>query len=114
MKRLNLFHLFWFLPLMLFACAQLGVPAADTFNKKALVAYSTVEGVAKTAASLRAAGKLSDSDRENVLTTGRAAVTGIELAKQMRPADPQAAEDKLTATITVLSALSAYLASKEK
>lgn len=100
--------------LLLAACAQLGVPAADTFNKKALVAYTTVEGVAKTAASLRAAGKLSDSDRENVLTTGRAAVTGIELAKQIYTTNPQAGDDKLTATITVLAALQTYLASKEK
>lgn len=100
--------------LLLAACAQLGVPAADTFNKRLLAGYQTVETIASTAGTLRTAGKLSDSDRDNVVATSRTAIAGLDVAKQVYATNPQAGDDKLTATITVLSALSAYLATKEK
>lgn len=100
--------------MFLVSCAGLGVPPADTFNKKLLAAYTTVEGVAKSASDLRAAGKLSDADRDNVVTTGKSALAGLDLAKQVYATDPAAGEDKLTATITVLTALQAYLAAKGK
>lgn len=100
--------------LMFAACAQLGVPAADTFNKRLLAGYQTVETVASTASTLRTAGKLSDADRDNVVATSRTAIAGLDLAKQTHATNPQAGNDKLTATITVLTALQAYLATKEK
>lgn len=103
-----------FLVILVAACAQLGVPAADTFNKRALAAYTTVEGINKTATSLKAAGKLSDSDRENIISTSRSAVAGIDLARQVHATNPQGGEDKLTAMIAVLTALQTYLATKEK
>lgn len=99
--------------LLLSACAALGVPDADTFNKRAMAGYQTIETVASTAGTLRIAGKLSDADRDNVVSTTRAAITGIDLAKQIYQTNPQAGNDKLTATITVLTALQAYLATKQ-
>jgi hypothetical protein len=111
MRRL---HQTWllFAFLLLSACAQLGVPSPDTFNKRALAGYSTVEGIAKTATELRTAGKLSDADRDNVVATSRTAIAGLDLARQVHSANPQAGEDKLTATIAVLTALQAYMATK--
>lgn len=100
--------------LILAACAQLGVPSPDTFNKRALAGYQTVETIATTAGSLRSAGKLSDADRDNVVATSRTAIAALDLARQVHATNPQAGEDKLSATITVLAALSAYLAAKEK
>jgi len=113
---------------ILAACAQFGTPPVDTFNKRVAVAYATVQTVADGALSAYKAGKLSDSDRTNVVTTGRAAVQGIMVAQNLHlqacPLRPQvetpdpacsapAADAKLTATLAVLSALQAYLATQE-
>jgi hypothetical protein len=112
---------------VLAACAQLGTPPVDTFNKRVAVAYATVQTVAEGATAAYTAGKLSDSDRTNVVTTGRAAVQGIMVAQTLHlqacPLRPQietpdpactapAADAKLTATLAVLSALQAYLATQ--
>ena len=100
--------------LFLVGCASLGVSPADTFNKKALAAVSTVETIAKSATSLRASGKLSDSDRDNIVSTPETSLAGIRVARQVYTTNPQAGNDKLSATITVLSALQLYLAAREK
>ena len=117
MKRLFNYDVLNVIPIILLAftiaaCAQLGVPAADTFNKKAVAAHNTVSGIAKAATALRAAGKLSDADRDNVVATLRSAETGIDLATMIAKTNPQAGIDKLSATVAVLSALQAYLATK--
>lgn len=99
---------------LLTACAQLGVPAADTFNKKAVAAHNTVTAVAKAATTLRAAGKLSDADRDNVVATLRSAETGIDLATMVAKTDAPAGMTKLDTSIAVLTALQTYLLTKEK
>ena len=113
MKRLHpTTWLMFVCALVLCACAQLGVPAADTFNKRLLAGYHTVDAVANTASALRAAGKLSDADRDNVVNTGRTAVAGLDVARMLHATNPQAGEDRLTATIAVLTALQTYLATQ--
>jgi hypothetical protein len=97
----------------LVACAALGVPTADTFNKKLLGGYATVTTVAKTAGVLRTAGKLSDSDLENVVSTNRQAIAGLDIAAATAKTDLGAAQTKLTATLTILTALESYLASQQ-
>lgn len=97
---------------LLISCAQMGVPAADTFNKRLMAGYQTVEAIAWSAGSLRSAGKLSDADRDNVVATSRTAIAALDLARQVHATNPQAGDDKLSATITVLGALQAYLATK--
>lgn len=115
MKRLHPSTWLLFICALLFAaCAQLGVPAADTFNKRLLAGYQTVESVATTANTLHAAGKLSGADVDNVVATSRTAIAGLNVARQVYQGNPQAGDDKLTATITVLTALQVYLATKEK
>lgn len=97
---------------LLIGCAQLGASAPRTFNEKLLAGYTTVEAVANSASHLRAAGKLSDADRDNVVSTARTAIAGIDVAAQIGKTDPVAGQAKLTATIAVLTALQAYLATK--
>lgn len=97
---------------LMIGCAGLGVSAPQTFNQKAVAAHVTVEGIAKTALSLRQAGKLSDADRDNVVATLRSAEAGIDLATMTAKTNPQAGADKLSATIAVLTALQTYLATK--
>ena len=111
MKRINL-YLALVLAVVLAACASLGVQAPATFNQKVLAAHATVTAIANSAGTLRATGKLSDADRDNVVSTLRSAEAGIDLAVTTYKANPPAGGDKLTATITVLTALQAYLATK--
>lgn len=106
--------LFVVLSVILAACAQMGMPAADTFNKKEVAAHATVTAIAKGALTLRQAGKLSDADRDNVVATLRTAETGIDLAKMVATTDPVAGMSKLNASVAVLNALQDYLLTKEK
>ena len=105
-------YLLALLMVLLSACSSMGALPADTFNKKLLAGYSTVEVLAKSAATLRAAGRLSDADRDNVVDTLRNATAGLDLAAQVGNADPAAGMTKLNATLSVLTALQAYLATK--
>ena len=119
MKRLPHPDVFAVLAICFFAlmigiagCAQLGVQAPQTFNQKAVAAHGTVEGIAKTALTLYQSGKLSDSDRANVVSTLRSAEQGISLATIVSKTDPAGGLTKLDASIAVLTVLQTYLATK--
>lgn len=101
-----------FLCAMLVACAQLGLPTPDTLNEKIAAAQGSVTQVRTSATQLLQAGKISSSDATNVLTTTDAASEGIRVARTLSAQDPNAAQAKLVATMTVLSAIQAYLATK--
>ncbi len=98
---------------ILTACASLGMQTPDTFNKRAAAAYATVQTVADSATAAVNAGKLSKADATNVVTTSRTALAAIDVATSLHATNPQAGEDKLASTLSVLNALSAYLATKE-
>lgn len=103
----------------LIGCASVGIET-DTFNKRMLAGYATVQTIAEGTTAAYQAGKLGEKDRSNVVATGRAALEGMELARtvhdQQCPATAPptckspAADAKLTATLAVLTALQAYLA----
>ena len=104
------------------ACTAVGMAPADTFNKKVASAYALVNTVADSATAAYTAGKLSDADRTNVISTSSAAIAAIGVARRVRaeecpPTAPATctsakADDKLTATLTVLTALQSYLATQ--
>lgn len=98
---------------LLSACASLGVPNADTFNKKVLSAYATVDVVAESAAILWAAGKMSAQDRAHIVDTNRQVLAGLELAKLTAQTDLGAAQTKLESTLLILTALESYLQTKQ-
>lgn len=98
---------------LLAACAQLGLQPVDTFNKKMVAAYATIQTVADTASSAYQADKLSDQDRANVVTTLRTATASLKAAGSMHDADPAGADTKLAATLAILTALQTYLASHQ-
>ena len=97
---------------LLGACAQLGMQSPDTFNKRVAAAYVTVQTVADGATAALTAGKLSKSDATNVVTTGRTALQAIDVAAQLHSTNPKAGEDKLAATLAILTALQGYLATQ--
>jgi hypothetical protein len=99
--------------LILTACAALGVPKADTFNKQVVVANGIVESVATTAASLHAAGKITDEERASVYQQGTEARAAIELVRQLHATDPMKAENRLNAIIVGLNALQSRLEAQQ-
>ncbi len=94
------------------ACAQLGVPTADTFNQKLAVAIGSVTAVRESATTLLKAQKITADDAQNVQDSANSARTGIEVARTLSKANMAAADNKLTAVSTALQALQAYLATK--
>lgn len=113
MKRLHLFLAALALA-FLTACAGLDITPPQTFNQKALAAHKTVTTIAQSATTLRAAGKLGDADRANIVSTLKAAESGIDLATELAKTDATAGSTKLELQIKVLTALQLYLATKEK
>lgn len=98
---------------LLMGCSSLGVQP-KTFEDHVAVSISSVTQVRKVATLLLAAGKISKADAQNVQDQANLAREGVNIALAVRPTDPAAAQTKLTAAITVLRALDAYLAAKQQ
>lgn len=107
-------------PLLLFmlalltACASMGIPPADTFNKRLATGYATVQAVADSAMALHHSGRLTREEAADVGRQLNGAVGALDAAAIMFRTDPVAAENRLAVTITALTALQAFLAQKEK
>jgi len=113
MKK-SLLRLFasWLMALAFTACAVTGVPTPQTFNQRTAAAVTSVTATRQTATVLLNAGKISVDDAKNVLAQTDGAMSGIALARQIAEKDPVAGQSKLAATLTILQALDAYLATK--
>jgi hypothetical protein len=94
-------------------CAALGVPTADTVNKKLAEAYIGVTAAANSVTSLRTAGKMSESERDKAVATLRTVKTGLDAVSASAPTDPAAADARLRQVLLLLSALEAGLASQQ-
>jgi hypothetical protein len=109
---------FWFLPyailLLVVGCAALGIAAPQTFNEKLAVGYASVTSVRQAATTLVGSGKLTPDDAQNVQTQADTARAALDIARQTQTSDPSGAATKLDSTITVLTALQTYLATKGK
>lgn len=97
---------------LLIGCASAGVPAPQTFNQNVAAGIASVTAVRQSATVLLKADKISVSDAQNVQQQADTAMAGIVIARQLGAVDPAAGQTKLTAAITVLTALNAYLAAK--
>ena|SRR2546430_144055 len=94
-------------------CAFLGVPTPTTFNERVAAAYTTTTEVVESTRSLLVAGKLRPDDAQNVLRQTDTVVAGLDIARSYSATNPIAANDKLTATLTILQGIQAYLNSRE-
>ena len=103
-----------FFAMLLFSCAQFGLPTPDTLNEKIAAAQGSVTQARITATQLLTAKKISVADAENVLKTTDVASEGITVARSLSAQDPNAAQARLTMIVTTLTAAQAYLASKGK
>ena len=98
----------------LFACAQLDIPTADTFNERLAVAYSSVTGIRRATVSLLDAKKIGADDGQNVLTQTDNLRAGLDIARGLARSNSQAANDKLAAVRAALTGLQSYIAAREK
>lgn len=110
MRKLSILFPLLFL---LTACAALGVPKADTFNKQVVVANGLVESAAETARTLYATGRISTEEKDDVYRQGTEARATIEIVRQLHATDPLAAENRLNTLIVALTALQSRLEANE-
>lgn len=106
------YHLAGLALLLLAGCAQLGIPAPDSFNDRLALAYVTVAEVRSTTATLLTAKKISAEEAERVQESANVARQGLDVARVISKTDMTAAEGRVTAIRTTLQALTAYLASR--
>jgi uncharacterized protein YfiM (DUF2279 family) len=106
------YNLVLFVAALLVACAQMGVPTPDTFNAKLAVGIGTVTELRQAATTLVLAHKISPDDADNVLKQTDNAAAGLTIARAMSTTDQTAANAKLAASVAVLTAIKAYLASQ--
>lgn len=102
----------WLLFLLLAGCAYLGVPTPTTFNERVAAAYTTTTALVETTRTLLVAKKITPSDAENVLKQTDTVIAGLDVARSYSATNPIAANDKLTATLTILQAIQSYLNSQ--
>lgn len=108
--KLSIFPL---LAVLLMGCASLGVPPADTFNKKAAVAEASIQAAGSLTLSLLQAHKITPSDGQNAVDQKNAFLKGVDVAKELSATDLSAADAKLKATQLSLEILKRYLEERQ-
>jgi hypothetical protein len=98
--------------LLLTSCAQLGVPAPDSFKERTAAAIIVVSQVRMSVAAALRAKSISISDAENTLKMTDAAHDGIMLAWTISSADPARANATLTNATMLLTALQRFIETK--
>lgn len=114
MKRVPINVAVWLLCVVLCGCTMLGVPTPKTFNQRALAAQEGATGAVATSTVLLNARKIGSDDAENIQQQADNVTEGVKIARQVHALDPKAGDDKLASVETILTALEAYLAAREK
>lgn len=94
-------------------CAALGVPTADTVNKKAAEGYIAITAAANTVVTLRAAGKMNEAERDKAVGVLQSSKIALDAVVKSAPTEPGAADERLRQILLVVSALSAGLAAQQ-
>lgn len=103
------------LPLLLIlaACTSLGVPPADTFNKQAAAAVSSVNAASQLSLTLLQARKITPDESDAFVDRAESAQEAIDLVRSLRSTDPAGAQDRLNAIIVALQVLTAELETRK-
>jgi len=110
--RLHVKRSSFLLLILLQGCALLGLPTPSTFNERLAAGYSTVTAIRQETLSLLNAKRISADDAQNVQSQADNARAALDVVGLSFLKDPVMADTKLTATITILTALQAYLATR--
>lgn len=103
----------WLAVVLLAGCQWLGLATPETFAEKAAAAYASVTTIREQALGLLTAGAISADDAENIQAQADVARDGIEVARQLHAASPEAGEARIDAVITGLTVLRDYLATRK-
>jgi hypothetical protein len=103
----------YLLLVLISGCAYLGLPTPTTFNERLASAYGTVTTIRQTTTTLLVAKKITADDAQNVQNQADAARSALDVSAAVFKTDPAAGNNKLAATITLLTSLQAYLATKK-
>lgn len=95
--------------LLLAGCAALGVPAADTFNKKAAGAVQMVNASSQASLTLLQARKITPDESDTFIARAEQFQHAIDLTRQLHATDPAGAADRLTQIIAGLTILQTEL-----
>lgn len=93
------------LALLLVGCASLGIPVADTFNKQAAGAVTTVNAASQLSLTLLQARKITPDESDGFIDRAEDAQEAIDFARAVHSANPADAQDRLDATIKALQIL---------
>jgi hypothetical protein len=99
--------------LMFAGCAALGVPAADTFNKKAAGAVTSVNAGSQTVLTLLQAHKVTPDEADRYTAALDETQKAIDGVRVLYKTDPTAAENRLQTIITALNILLAELEARK-
>lgn len=94
-------------------CAALGVPAADTFNKKAAGAVQTVNAASQLSLTLLQARKITPDESDSYIARAEQAQHAIDLTRQLHATDPTGANDRLAQIIVGLTLLQSELEARK-
>ena len=90
-------------------CQMLGLPEADTFNKKVTYAIGLNTGYRDQASVMLSAGTIDENKAREVLQTAKINRQDIEALRALYKTDPTAAENRLDSLVAVLKTLRAGL-----
>lgn len=99
--------------MLLVACAALGVPAADTFNKKVAAATVSVNTGSQTVLTLLQSQKISPDQSDSYTARLDDTQKGIDLTRTVYKTNPADAENRLASIITALNLLLAELEARK-
>lgn len=98
---------------LLAACSTLGIPPADTFNKKAAAAVTSVNTASQLTLTLLQAKKITPDESDRFIDRTEEAQNGINLARSLKSVDPAGAADRLDLAINALTVLIAELEARK-
>lgn len=98
---------------LLTACASLGIPPADTFNKQAAAAVASVNTASQLSLTLLQARKITPDESDAFVGRAEDAQEAIDLTRSIRSTDPAGAQDRLDAIIRSLQILTAELEARK-
>lgn len=114
MRRLSAVYFTYLLAAhFLVGCAALGVPQADTFNKKAAGAVQTVNTASQLSLTLLQARKITPDESDAYIARIEQAQHAINLTRQLHETDPTGAEDRLAQIIAGLTILQTELRARQ-
>lgn len=94
-------------------CQSLGVPSPSSFNQKLVIAYLSITSVRESTTVLLQSKVIPVNDARNIEAQADNARAALDIAQTVYATDPAGAQTKLDTTLTAITALQAYVASKK-